>query len=94
MDRRVREVRHGAQFELACHEIEQFLSINDMQRLLRPVVWLIARDAEGFPADADGLRIYRYRRSTLYPSLVFYFSIDSDDNCTLRYVRRADDDDS
>ena len=81
MDWRVRAVRHGAQFELACREIKDQIALADMERLLRAVNWIIARDAESFPVDANGLRVYRYRKTKVYPTLVFYFTIDPDDDC-------------
>jgi hypothetical protein len=86
MDRKVREVRRGPQFELSCRRIEERISLADMQRLLRSVTWLIGRAADDFPSDSEGLRTYVYEETSLYPSLVFYFTIDSDELCTLRYV--------
>ena len=91
MDRRVREVTHGAQFELSCRTLADSVSPAKIEELLRPVKWLIARGAEDFPCTVDGISIYRYERIDRYPSLVFYFTIDSETQCTLRLVRLVDE---
>ncbi len=87
---RVREVAHGAQFELACHEIGHAVAPREMQALLRAVKWMLARAADDFPQDPEtGVRYYPYEKSDLYPALVFHYTIDSDELCTLRYVHLA-----
>jgi hypothetical protein len=90
MDRRSRDVVHGAQFELSCRKIAEVVSLEKLQQLLLAVKWLISRSADDFERTVDGISVYRYAQSDMYPGLVFYFTIDSEDQCTLRFVTLAE----
>lgn len=91
MDRRIPEVVHGAQFELSCRRLAPSIALENLEALLRVIKWYLSRAADDCPKDQDGLSLYRYDATEMYPDLVFYFTIDSDERCTLRYARLADD---
>ena len=87
MDRRFREVRHGAEFDTSWHELN--LDPKALEPLIIAVKWLIGRTADDCPADTAGLRHYAHGESERLPALTFYFTIDDFETCTIRLVRHS-----
>lgn len=87
MDRAPRDVKHGAEFDVSWRELN--LDPHHLADLLLAVNWLISRTAEDCFVDSTGLRHYANGPSENFPALTFYFTIDDEQTCTLRYVRRA-----
>ena len=87
MDRRLRDVRHGPEFDISWRQLN--LNPKDLQALLVAVKWMIARTAEQCVSDSNGLRHYPHGSSERLPALTFYFTIDDEKTYTLRFVRLA-----
>jgi len=85
----LREIIRDAAFEKQASALEP--DISRMDDRLAAVEWALARDAESHLAFRN-VGVIKLRPFGTAPELRAFFTIDSDNQATLRYIEALDDD--